>query len=1321
MIQRFLFVLYVLMSSISSVYAANCLDVFPSGWRQLAPGNEQLSNFPVNHSATTLVDGTTLPRGDSFYLNETLSNQDEVFIGPATASETTARLFFRGAVSWQNVKINETGNPEDLIIVIDGSLQVVGGNTVINAIIFVKGAVTVNGNPTINGAVGAVGSADNFTVNYNENNITNADFNGMCDPKAVLLVHYQFNEGSGQTTLDSTASGITGILGSSIDVDSNDPTWVCEANGYYLDFDRSNNQDVRTPSFTPPSEGSFAFWLKVPAAPISRQRIFGFGDGFEIRWEANDIMYFDINKTGSNTSIRSSSAITATDTWVHIAFVTSVDNGTWALYIDGELDNSGSESLSIQPASSLTLGGSTWKLNGEHYSGSLEDFRIYSGKLTPTEIEVLFESTKPEICNPFAAWWQFENNFLDSSSSDTHNLIPSNSPLFGFSDPGPANTVGNESTCSYVSFDGSNYASIDDSGDFNFQDLSVSTWVYPTSYPRSGLRSLVSKDEHFEFHINTRGQLYWWWRTPGGRSHTLTSSASLPLNVWTHVAVVYDSIGKQYMYINGELAKSASFADGLANTPCDFYIGTDVGTGSSTSCGGVISSRNFQGHMDEVHIYDSVLTESEIQDDLNVVHSCSLFEVDHYQIEHDGQGLTCEAENITIKACADNTCSTLHEGEIEVQLSINGTQDKTVTVSGGSTNTSFSYTNAITPATLSLDENYECKNGGSDSCDVEFDDIGFIFGNENSQVPVIPTQLSGKPSNTGFNSETLFLQAVKTDDNTGSCVGIFPDGADVPVNLSYTCHPDSSNCTSDLVLTNNSTGIGLTTDIVEHNLLFDTDSKSFFSLNYPDAGKLIVNAQKSIDVDGLTKNFSQSSNAFVVKPFGIKLDFTQDSNNGNAFALDEDESVFKKAGESFKVRATAVQWVSGEDVNADGIPDDLTSLNDNTMAKNFSGDTLRISPMLVLPNPGTIGALTSESSGSFADSTIVNNYNYDEVGIINLAAALGDGDYLLAGNVYGQINNVGRFTPDYFVVSSPFVGNSCGNITYMDEHAIKLTYEIEARNSTHSITQNYTGVFAKSSVVLVAENSSDGIDLAPARLTGSEGSWSSGIYINEVDNQPDIDVVTFIRDPTPVVDGPFDNLLFGVKLTGTEGAGLIDLDMRSDTTGICTTAVDSATDCTAKLLSSTESKIRFGRWVIDNTFGPETSDLAMPMYIQYYNGSRFVINTLDSCTAFDGNDDANFTLSINDLNEPLSSVLLTPVSGSGTFALGLADLQISKPSDGSRGQIQLIYDDTPAWLRYDWSWNGVDAKEFDENPSATATFGIFRGNDRIIYQREVNN
>jgi len=49
------------------------------------------------------------------------------------------------------------------------------------------------------------------------------------------------------------------------------------------------------------------------------------------------------------------------------------------------------------------------------------------------------------------------------------------------------------------------------------------TWVRPDVIPASGLKSILSKDENFEFHINSGAPL-----SPGN---------------WYHVAIVYDVSG----------------------------------------------------------------------------------------------------------------------------------------------------------------------------------------------------------------------------------------------------------------------------------------------------------------------------------------------------------------------------------------------------------------------------------------------------------------------------------------------------------------------------------------------------------------------------------------------------------------------------------------------------------------------------------------------------------------------------------------------------------------------------------------------------------
>jgi len=505
-----------------------------------------------------------------------------------------------------------------------------------------------------------------------------------------------------------------------------------------------------------------------------------------------------------------------------------------------------------------------------------------------------------------------------------------------------ANTVG--STCRYGQFDGiDDYIQIPHDDVLNGSDaLTYVAYIRADSW--TGVDQIMAKSVHGGGSgraqmgvFSENGVFKVRAETVDGRKE-INDTLPVAAGDWVHVAAVFSNTSLT-LYIDGVNVASTTFSSTtLQQTTDPLNISKRVGT----------DQYYFHGLIDDVRIYTSSLTHQEVVDLMNSVQPCSLSPVDHFEINHDGSGLTCEAETITIKACANADCSMLNHDDNDVQLSINNTVDQTVTVSGGSTETNFSYVN-VGAVTLSLDQTYECKNVGSTNCDIVFDNTGFIFGHDSNNTPVIPTQLSGKPSNIGFHNEKLFLQAVKTDDNTGTCVGIFPTGDDISVNLSYTCHDDSSDCTSDLVLTNNERHSNLNAISTAHNLRFDDNSKAYFSLNYPDAGKLIVNAQKNIDVDGLIKNFNQSSNAFVVKPFGIKLDFSQDINFANAIAENEGDSVFKKAGESFTVRATAVQWVFGEDDDADGEPDDLINLNDNMIAKHFDAETLTYSPVLVLP------------------------------------------------------------------------------------------------------------------------------------------------------------------------------------------------------------------------------------------------------------------------------------------------------------------------------------------------------------------------------------
>ena len=695
-----------------------CNAVFPDAFQDLVSTTNQLLNFPVNNSNANLAAGTTLPRGDNFYLDESIGTGGEIYVGAVVGSETTARLYFRGGVNLHNAKINETGNPEDLIIVIDGALAITGGDTIINAIIYVKGAATMNGAVTINGSVTVLGtsslSGDAANLNYDASAIGSADFNNMCAASTIpsVVLDMRFDEigwSGANAVIDSSVNNYHGTANNST------PTagLICNAanltavgNNDYIQVNANVMNDL--------TDFTISVWGKTSnndnQSLLSAANSSSFN---EVVMFFNNNTQFDPYLNNSQTTEISTTSL-SDDIWHHLVW-TRADT-TNCLYIDGMLQGCITHPAGQLSVENLILGQEQDSNGGgfeasEGWEGLVDELLIFDGAIEASTVTSIYNnqligknwdgSTRTSSCT--AAWWQLENDFTDSTPNEPHSLLTTGTPTFSFDNPGPAYTNGVESTCSYVSFDGSNYASIDDSGDFNFQDLSVSAWINPSSYAASstGLRSLVSKDEHFEFHINGDGKLYWWWRNLNGSSHTLTSSTAIGLDTWTHVAVVYDSSGTQSMYINGALEKSANFTDGLANTPCDFYIGTDVGTGSSTVCGGVLTNRNFQGHMDEVRLYDRVLSLAEIQADMNVVHSCNLLGVDHYQIDHDGYGLTCDTENITITACADASCDNLFTADVTLDFQAGGSLKDTPTFTG-STGVSFNHTIADSSLTLSV-------------------------------------------------------------------------------------------------------------------------------------------------------------------------------------------------------------------------------------------------------------------------------------------------------------------------------------------------------------------------------------------------------------------------------------------------------------------------------------------------------------------------------------------------------------------------------------------------------------------------------------------
>ena len=947
--------------------------------------------------------------------------------------------------------------------------------------------------------------------------------------------------------------------------------------------------------------------------------------------------------------------------------------------------------------------------------------------------------------------------------------------------------VGNPGTCGYGSFDGKNgnngdYIALPDSFENLTDSFTVTAWINPSNV-NSGSRILIDDEKNtggFGFSLGDpgNGKLRFYSRNVNPVSVDTTSS--ITSDTWTFVAAVHNSVNKtRQIFING-VAQTIT-GGSTSNT----YTGNWGEDDGPTTIGGETNSgekgNRFTGDIDEVRVYKNALTESEISAIYAETHACGDTPViHHYEISHDGQGLTCEAESVTIKAHDLSHNLVAPSASTTITLSTSITNDGwTLKSDNGSFNavtekytfdgieTQVEFGLSKTTATASPHINIGVTDGTSTDLNgditedktLAFADTGFRFLVDNNSID-IPTQLSGKPSNTGYNTSNLSLQAIKTSTVTGACEAAFLKPADIE--LVAECI-DPIACAGKKVLIN-STPINTQEDVATSSsytpvsLDFGslTNNTARFDLTYPDAGKIQLHARYNIPVGDSPSGvyMKGSSNSFVVRPFGFSIAVEDANSIQNPAAVDHNGTVFMSAGDIFTTNLTAVQWKTGQDSNNDGIPDDTDNITSNLFTPNFGNEitpeTADITHALYLPKPATLGDLSNNSFNFINGIASNNNMTYSEVGIISFTANLNDNAYLTANDISGNAPYVGRFTPENFALSvdkegsfvsvceginidMPFAYNgqmsivtpSKGVLRYLEQPEILITPKSKLGNHT----KNYTGDFNKltlsgvsrfmiddgtGTLVLapIEDTTQVGVNANKVRLTSNfdDGILTEGenenvgilsFQYNDLDNffylhEENSEIIPFTSD----INLAIASIIDGDAVTAIDADGIGDTGTASDT---------------VITLNPSGKEIRFGRVYLANSFGPETSDLPQPFFVQYLDAVDHYKNTVDdTCTAFDS---SKITLTTIDFDKNKTGVNTV----SGHFFTGeTREIELLAPSDGSdgiRGNVSVEYNIYP-WLEYHWDWNGTGPKLYD-NPSAVATFGLFRGNDRIIFQREV--
>jgi hypothetical protein len=205
-------------------------------------------------------------------------------------------------------------------------------------------------------------------------------------------------------------------------------------------------------------------------------------------------------------------------------------------------------------------------------------------------------------------------------------------------------------------------------------------------------------------------------------------------------------------------------------------------------------------------------------------------------------------------------------------------------------------------------------------------------------------------------------------------------------------------------------------------------------------------------------------------------------------------------------------------------------------------------------------------------------------------------------------------------------------------------------------------------------------------------------------------------------------------VTDSDGATLTGRDFKLGDPA-CTVA------CTHKLLSATPTRIRFGRMRLQGASGSETLNLPLTLRTEYWTGSGFATNTLDSCTALTPNPARKFVL-YDHQGSVTAGNMVTPtgvppagsdgnVSPSGVFNGGTTSLVLQKPSGASgAGSVRICLDldvaaggDTSCQapvpgnlVHLQGNWSG---SSYDKDPNARAAFGVYSAQPRqFIFIRE---
>ena len=418
--------------------------------------------------------------------------------------------------------------------------------------------------------------------------------------EAGLVANYTFDDGSATDLTGNHNGTMKGFIER-----TPSPALLFDGNNSIIHLGDSSNIGVGNLPI------SLSAWIK----PKSAGTLFGTGDmgfSFEVDNQGKLIAY---NPLSPSSSITSNDNIVFGE-WNHVAMTFESyhqgGNNSLNIYINGEQVGSGTFYPYIGYPVPVHVGGKLVNLYSEEdydgqlvdfFDGNIDEFSIWNRALTQSEVRNYANQQLTGTETGLTAYYSFDDgtatDLTGNHSGTKLGFPPTRTPSQGLSFDGVDDYVGVS-----TALNPTNQITVE-----LWAKSNTPTWYNPTGY--SG--DFVSKENTFFFNPTggTKGIQFYLNVGNSGLPITYLPDRYFDITQWHHYAASYDG-NEISLYIDGEKVKSANYNPININTENSLLT---IGLRPSAPNGAEDSY--FQGEIDEVRIWDTARTTTEIQDNLN--------------------------------------------------------------------------------------------------------------------------------------------------------------------------------------------------------------------------------------------------------------------------------------------------------------------------------------------------------------------------------------------------------------------------------------------------------------------------------------------------------------------------------------------------------------------------------------------------------------------------------------------------------------------------------------------------------------------------------